>query len=297
MAHVEDIITSLLFLDSQGIEFNFAARNLKRLPRWEPNETDYLSIAEKLVLLDGRLKSLEYVVSENKVEISETRDKISRIDKRVEQNEHCIIGGIENKTSGTPQYSDVAQRGPVQKSVSEKPRVPPLVPLKRPNVRHHNGITFIGKPVTREIRQKKQPSGETLRESDDESRSQDDPDERPFIKPKEQIRRDRRRRQTIIRGKATTDRFRTAPPPVRDFFLYRIDKLVSEDDIKDHLKQESIQCSAVSKMSNEYAKFSSFKVTVPITEVSKVMNGDTWPEGAMIRKFTVRNNNPDNNDA
>ena len=101
---------------------------------------------------------------------------------------NTTIGGVENKTPGTPQYSDVAQKGPVQKSISEKPQVPPLVPLKRPSVRHHNGIIFIGKPVTREIRQKRQPSGETLHESDDESRSQVDPNERPFVKPKEKIR-------------------------------------------------------------------------------------------------------------
>ena len=50
-------------------------------------------------------------------------------------------------------------------------------------------------------------------------------------------------------------------------------------------------------MSSEFAKFSSFKVTVPVTEVGNIMDADNWPEGAMIRKFTVRQQNQDNGGA
>ena len=49
-----------------------------------------------MVLLEGRLKSLEFVVSENKVEINENKNTIGRVEKRVEQNEHCIISGIQH---------------------------------------------------------------------------------------------------------------------------------------------------------------------------------------------------------
>ena len=114
---------------------------------------------------------------------------------------------------------------------------------------------------------------------------------------REQQRRQSRRQRTNIRGTATTDRFRTAPPPVRDFFLYRIDKDVTEKQIKDYLKDKNVQCLAVQKMSSEFAKFSSFKVTVHVTEVGNIMDADTWPEGAMIRKFTVRQQNQDNGSA
>ena len=83
IAHVDDLISGLLYLDENGTEFTFAACNLKRIPKWEPKETDFVSIAEKMVLLEGRLKSLEFVGSENKVEINENKNSI---EKRVEMS-------------------------------------------------------------------------------------------------------------------------------------------------------------------------------------------------------------------
>ena len=321
IAHVDDLISGLLYLDENGTEFTFAACNLKRIPKWEPNETDFVSIAEKMVLLEGRLKSLEFVVSENKVEINKNKNTIGRVEKRVEQNEHCIISGIQHGSPNFPtrKYSEAEGNNQSKQSAPESVILPPLV--QRPLVQRRNGISFIGKAVSREgvSRKEQKPPGAaniicsvprdrisaladdvgSLKSigSATEDKSQDDPDRQPFVLQREQQRRQSRRQRTIIRGTASTDTFRTAPLPVRDFFLYRIDKDVTEKQIKDYLKDKNVQCLAVQKMSSEFAKFSSFKVTVPVTEVGNIMDADTWPEGAMIRKFTVRQQNQDNGGA
>ena len=58
LAHVEDIVDSLILLDGKEdcISFNFVAHDLNRLPRFNPNETDNFAIAEKLAMLEARLQ-------------------------------------------------------------------------------------------------------------------------------------------------------------------------------------------------------------------------------------------------
>ena len=150
IAHVDDLISGLLYLDENGTEFTFAACNLKRIPTWEPNVIDFVSIAEKMVLLEGRLKSLEFVVSENKVEINKNKNIIGRVEKRVEQNEHCIISGIQHGSPNFPtrKYSEAVGNNQSKQSAPESVILPPLV--QRPLVQRRNGITFIGKAVSRE---------------------------------------------------------------------------------------------------------------------------------------------------
>ena len=208
-----------------------------------------------------------------KIEINKNKNTIGRVEKRVEQNEHCIISGIQDGSPNFPtrKYSEAVGNNQSKQSAPESVILPPLV--QRPLVQRRNGITFIGKAVSREgvsRREQKPPGAANIIRSvpqdrisalgDDvgipksigyatEDKSQDDPDRQPFVIQREQQRRQSRRQRTIIRGTAITDRFCTAPPPVRDFFLYRIDKDVTEKQIKDYLKDKNVQCLAVQKMS------------------------------------------------
>ena len=87
LAHVEDIIDSLLYLVTKDNrpDLNFAAVNLNRLPRWNPNETDHFAIAEKLVALQARLENIEFVASENKASCIRNRDDISELTKKIDK--------------------------------------------------------------------------------------------------------------------------------------------------------------------------------------------------------------------
>jgi hypothetical protein len=42
-------------------------------------------------------------------------------------------------------------------------------------------------------------------------------------------------------------------------------------------------------MTKEEAKFSSFKVTVTVSSLEKVLNPLIWPEGIRVRKFFDKN--------
>ena len=82
-AHTIDIVESLVELDSQGINVILVAKNLNRVPKCDPHETDHISILEKIRKLEGRLNSAENELSENKVQILNMSDKFVKIDSHV----------------------------------------------------------------------------------------------------------------------------------------------------------------------------------------------------------------------
>lgn len=97
-AHTEDIIDSLIKVDSEVNVITFVAQKIKRIPKWDPNVADHFSLAEKLSVLEGKMNSLEFVVSENKANLIETCDKVTKVNNRLEDAE-TQIAQISVKTS------------------------------------------------------------------------------------------------------------------------------------------------------------------------------------------------------
>ena len=92
-------------LDALGTEFNFVAKNLRRIPKWDPNSSDTFTLAEKVVALEGCLKSLELAVSENKASIIQLKDSEINANKRFETIETDIVS-LYSKSAN---YSDIVK--------------------------------------------------------------------------------------------------------------------------------------------------------------------------------------------
>ena len=52
------------------------------MPKWEPNEFDIMSLAEKLTAFEGRLNSVKYVICENKAEILQAKEYIMDLNRK-----------------------------------------------------------------------------------------------------------------------------------------------------------------------------------------------------------------------
>ena len=70
-------------------EFYFVAKDLRRIPKWYPNNTDNFALAEILSLLEGKVKYLELTASETKIEVTRYNEK--RLNKTEEDIYYCII--------------------------------------------------------------------------------------------------------------------------------------------------------------------------------------------------------------
>lgn len=76
-----------------------------------------------------------------------------------------------------------------------------------------------------------------------------------------------------------------APPPKRDFFVYRVDKGETKERVIDHLKCLGVDAINIERTSHEDAKFASFRLTTNREFLDVVMNPDNWPEGIRVRPF------------
>ena len=104
-------------------------------------------------------------------------------------------------------------------------------------------------------------------------------------------RQEERRRIKVITGntKPGNGRFRGAPEPSRDIFVYRTHADTVVSDISDLIKSNGFHVREVNCISNPSARYKSFKLSVPASQLDSVLT-DTfpWPEGVCVRRFTNR---------
>ena len=117
-------------------------------------------------------------------------------------------------------------------------------------------------------------------------------DSEGFVLPYSQRKRIARKKTHVIKGTGSNGRVKGAPPPIRDFFVYRADTNTTEDDIKWLLDESEIKCVSVLRVSKPGSLFHSFKVSVLVTEQDKVMSAEVWPVGIQVRRFYQRITRP-----
>lgn len=90
-----------------------------------------------------------------------------------------------------------------------------------------------------------------------------------------------------------------APPPKRDFFIYRVDKGETRERVSDHLKCLGVDIIHLERTSHEDANFASFRLTTYIGSLETIMNPDNWPQGIRVRPFYQKRTSsfPNNNNS
>jgi hypothetical protein len=231
--------------------------------------------------MEIRMKSLEIVASENKADIIQTKDQIHNI-------------RVQPAVPGSNGYAAAAQNTPWTSSfppirtTSEKSTIATEKPvIKDTTVTEINGRGQISRPTNQsQGRNKKTVNAENMTSiwSDSEG----------YTLPREQrkkiIRQNRPKYKAVVSGTGSNGRVKGGPPPMRDFFVYRVDTDTTEDDIKFLLDEKNIMFTKILRASKPGSMFHSFRLTVPVTEQDKVMDPSTWPMGIQVRRFYVKRN-------
>ena len=99
-------------------------------------------------------------------------------------------------------------------------------------------------------------------------------------------RKNRDTRKTVTGSSlAYAGKLTGAPEPSRDIFVYRTIKGTQEQDIHEYLESKNVDPRTISEVSNEDAKFSSFKVELKVSDIDTVLKADFWPQGICVRRF------------
>ena len=100
-------------------------------------------------------------------------------------------------------------------------------------------------------------------------------------------RRQERHRRKIITGNATScaGRFKGAPEPNRDLFIFRVHPSTDISDLRVYVLDAGFDVRALDCISNAKAKYKSFRLTVPASQFADLFNESLWPSGVRVRKY------------
>ena len=266
-AHSEDIVQAIINLDGEKKECKFGAVNLDRIPRCSPNETELFAVAEKLSVLETKLNMLEFSVCENKNECSQA---INDVNNKVENSYSKLENRIDTITKSQSTYADM-----VKNSNKEDQKM-------RNNTFNGRVDKIQRRPINTESQNEMNHTVLHATGNSEISRSVSESNHVNIGKSNLSVRK---KPKLIIRGSGNNDTLKGAPPPKRDFFVYRVDSNVTSIDLESFLNDNSIKFNNVDKVSKSESKFNSFRLTVPYTEQDKILNDSFWPSGVLVRKF------------
>ena len=85
---------------------------------------------------------------------------------------------------------------------------------------------------------------------------------------------DHKHKRTIVSGQAESNTgIKSAPPPSRDIFVYRVHKETITEQLHQHLVDNEIEVRGLECVSHDDSVNKSFKLIVPVTDYDKVFNG------------------------
>ena len=108
-----------------------------------------------------------------------------------------------------------------------------------------------------------------------------------FLYQPREVRRMRKQpsHSAVVGTREANGRFRGAQAPSRDIFVYRVENDALESEIECHVKDNGIVPRSVETVSHADAMYKSFKLTVSVNDMGKVLDADFWPEGIMVRRY------------
>ena len=108
-----------------------------------------------------------------------------------------------------------------------------------------------------------------------------------FLYQPREVRRMRKQQShsAVVGTREANGRFRGAQAPSRDIFVYRVENDALESEIECHFKDNGIVPRSVETVSHADAMYKSFKLTVSVNDMGKVLDADFWPEGIMVRRY------------
>lgn len=273
--NVRDIIRALFKIDDAQISPVFVAKNLDRVPKWEPEEmSDKITLLEIVRKLEHKVVSLEGNLSECKIDILVNKDEICDLKTKCKSREK----------SETRSYASKLKAEPLR--VHNRPTQ--QYEMSRSNEAPVQAATQIGMPDETQSgtwfnqNRGRQPfvgSSQTL----NVNKERTDVKQQGWTEVK-------RKKAKVVRGKVKSDIIKGAPLPKRDLFVARIDPNTDDDQLKQFIGEKGLKVLKLERLSHDEAKYKSYKLTIPVDEMSKVFSEDMWPEGCEVRKFFQKRN-------
>ncbi len=311
VAHINDIFDALKTLDAVDKLPDVVARNLDRLPDRQPEELNLLMIIQRIAALEKSRDQHNDALSTRVIDILDLMKSESRsytdalINGRIQEQEDGKL--VDDERYLTVQYDEEGASSPTEMtsktmqdvSGDHKQNHPikvaagrrkPVSPPSRPLSSLRENQTRLDASGHAVRHQGTQPGasnvnrGRTLQSKYAGRQVQPDEDGFMPVLP-------RRKRRVMGNGEDSVPGLEGAPPPLRHIWVSRVQR-GSIETISAFIEKQQVKVFHNEKVSHQNAKFSSFKISISKSDLSKVLQDSFWPQGVQCqpwRENTRRN--------
>ena len=286
-ANVDDILDALIKLDSEDCIPCFAAINVERLPQWQPEQLNIISIIDRLTNLEKELKDHDKllilqseIIDDMKKDIKDTKQSNPIVEV---VKEHLInsktVDNVINSEAESLSHQSEMNLNDEEGNSSEKEDIN--------DVRTHEficgDIVLKNKestpmPVKDKIKNfEREIDKHTPRNEYTNNSSNQLVDKEGYIL--QESKSDKKRRLENI-----SVPLRGAPPPMTSVFVGRLIE-GDEKSIFRHLKNRNIKVQDISLISHKNSRYRSFKVSLYKNQLDDILNEKNWPQGILVKPW------------
>ena len=280
-ADIVDILNAFKKMDIDDVLLpEFVCNNMDRIPKYGPEEIDFASVVQRLTAMEDKI-----------VKMFSIDDRVTQVERSVCKNDDSIktLFSLYYQTNSMaaklkPQSVDVNTSVSAGSIIQSTQPREPTRSTQQTDITSQKASTTITDniqvPKPRDSQAVK--SAATILVPDAGSENKADGD--GFRYPSHVIRRQRRQAVYGNRARGVAGSFRGAPQTL-DIFVFRCEKDVTCEKVKDYIEQNNINVLDIECISSSEARYRSFRVTLPKHARDDVMECNFWPDGVGVRVF------------
>ena len=287
-ANLHDILTALINLNSNDLTPNFVAKNLNRLLYETPENLNLTSLLQRIINLEKISRISEEAISLHTIHISDLQSinadrKIERLENKIQEHGVALSDIIVKYNNTTSPEADTSLLQPELSSdvISESDWVdvdPDAVDFTdRPRfvydkliLENRNKNRKLNKPKKR-----KSLNNKGLCSFKNNSINQ---------KPNNIILNHNKDNNNNNNRKLIYDKLEGAPIIKKDLYIGNVAS-GSEISIGDYIKSNGLNFIDIVRVSREFSRFKSFRLTVSLNEYNYFLRSNFWPTGIIVKPW------------
>lgn len=287
-ANVADILCAIAKLDKADVMPNvvISATDLGLIPRAHPEELNNISLCDRLVKIEHRINEMQGRILRNSTEIHDITSK--RKQENAEDPVPSQLQQVEIDIPDPPVPSD-SEQTPLTFNLVYQQSTPKCGFGRGRGQASGRGRGSYASVTSNLLAPKEvlrlRGSNTSLCSKGSGSNVESDGFQLSKHELKKKRDKENRRRNVIVGTGSAISGVKGAPEASRDIFIFRLHETTTHEALETFIKKKGCEVRNLARVSNDNAKYKSFRLTVPKSQFAKLLSDTEWPEGVSVRKY------------
>lgn len=259
---VVDIYDAFKEVDTKDVVYTCAAPHIAKLPKFGPEELEYVSAIDRIIQLEARMDMCEQNLNEHKVE------------------QICLSDKVKNIETKTVSYAATVQKNTTPGS-SKTVTATPVV-----STNNNNGDKDNTERLSTSVDTTQTVGGAGHSSAGPDTQTSQSDTDFTLVNRRNKFHQKQQKRRNVTVGTGQQHGgVQGAPAPSRDIVVERVMKTTSLNSLQTHIVRKGITVRSLELLSHEDAKYQKFKLEIPKYDLQKVYTCENWPIGVVVRPY------------